>query len=230
MYPCLPRGPKLAARRTDRVPDDNAAPVRFRYGNTERQVLPKPRSPTRHLGHRCTWTGTAGLVDLALAELLPRPPSSAAGSTRDQTCCRRCEVRAPRAESPGGDLRADDKTPAQQAAKAFGQAYGGFSDGRREDRGGSGRAACVVRPSGQTLDLPAHDEPDRVEVRHRPPPDEAHQGPGSRAGELARAFKGIEAAQTRWRVVNALYLVAWAHRIHHRHRGARLHAARLCNG
>ena len=46
-------------------------------------------------------------------------------------------------------------------------------------------------------------EPDRVHLRHRPTPHESPAGPGSRAAGLAMAFKLIEAAQDRWRAVNA---------------------------
>ena len=42
-------------------------------------------------------------------------------------------------------------------------------------------------------------------VRHR---SKVTKGPGSRAAGLAMAFKLIEAAQTRWRAVNAPHLVA----------------------
>jgi hypothetical protein len=42
-------------------------------------------------------------------------------------------------------------------------------------------------------------------VRHR---TKVTRGPGSRAAGLAMAFKLIEAAQDRWRAVNAPHLVA----------------------
>ena len=42
-------------------------------------------------------------------------------------------------------------------------------------------------------------------VRHR---SKVTKGPGSRAAGLAMAFKLIEAAQSRWRAVNAPHLVA----------------------
>jgi len=42
-------------------------------------------------------------------------------------------------------------------------------------------------------------------VRHR---SKVTKGPGSRAAGLAMAFKLIEAAQSRWRSVNAPHLVA----------------------
>jgi hypothetical protein len=42
-------------------------------------------------------------------------------------------------------------------------------------------------------------------VRHR---TKITRGPGSRAAGLARAFKLIESAQTRWRAVNGAHVVA----------------------
>jgi len=42
-------------------------------------------------------------------------------------------------------------------------------------------------------------------VRHR---SKVTKGPGSRAAGIAMAFKLIEAAQARWRAVNAPHLVA----------------------
>jgi len=39
-------------------------------------------------------------------------------------------------------------------------------------------------------------------------PTKVTKGPGSRAGGLAMAYKLIESAQTRWRMVNAPHLVA----------------------
>jgi hypothetical protein len=60
----------------------------------------------------------------------------------------------------------------------------------------------------RALGAPAHDELDRVHLRHGQAPDQGHQGPGSRAAGLAMAFKLIESAQDRWRAVNAPHLVA----------------------
>jgi hypothetical protein len=69
-----------------------------------------------------------------------------------------------------------------------------------------------ARSVGYAIDLalgpPAHDEPDRIDVRDGKAPDQDHQGPGSRAAGLAVAFKLIESAQDRWRAVNAPHLVA----------------------
>lgn len=43
---------------------------------------------------------------------------------------------------------------------------------------------------------------------HGQAPNQVTKGPGSRAAGLAMAFKLLEAAQDRWRVVNAPHLVA----------------------
>jgi hypothetical protein len=53
-----------------------------------------------------------------------------------------------------------------------------------------------------------HLEPHRVDVRYRAASNPRDQRPGSRAAGLAMAFKLIEAAQDRWRAVNAPHLVA----------------------
>jgi hypothetical protein len=51
-------------------------------------------------------------------------------------------------------------------------------------------------------------EPDRVDLRHRPPSAAGHQGARIAAAGVAMAFKLIESAQQRWRAVNAPHLVA----------------------
>ena len=60
-------------------------------------------------------------------------------------------------------------------------------------------------PVNDVTDTPrAAPDNDREHVRHRPAPDaRSPAGPGSRAAGLAMAFKLIEAAQDRWRAVNA---------------------------
>jgi hypothetical protein len=55
----------------------------------------------------------------------------------------------------------------------------------------------------------AHHEPDRVDLRDRPVAAAVTKGPGSRAAGVAMAFKLIESAQRRWRLVNAPHLVAF---------------------
>lgn len=59
------------------------------------------------------------------------------------------------------------------------------------------------------LDPPAHDEPHRIYFRDSAFEEQGHQGAGL-AGGRARdgAFKLIEAAEARWRAVNAPHLVA----------------------
>jgi hypothetical protein len=47
----------------------------------------------------------------------------------------------------------------------------------------------------------------RVDLRHRSALGHSHQGPGRTVG-VAMAFKVIESAQQRWRMVNAPHLVA----------------------
>jgi transposase-like protein len=50
--------------------------------------------------------------------------------------------------------------------------------GRREDHRGPRRAAGLLRLPRRALGASAHDQPDRVDLRHRPAPHEGHQGPG----------------------------------------------------
>jgi hypothetical protein len=48
----------------------------------------------------------------------------------------------------------------------------------------------------------------RIHLRHGATPDEGHQGTRVRAAGLVMAYKLIDAAQARWRAVNAPHLVA----------------------
>ncbi|WP_256804951.1 IS256 family transposase [Frankia sp. ACN10a] len=104
---------------------------------------------------------------------------------------------------------AEDKTHARQAAKTFAAAYGAKFP----------KAAAKVADDLDVLlafyDYPAEHwvhlrttnpiESTFATVRHR---TRVTKGPGSRAAGLAMAFKLIEAAQARWRAVNAPHLVA----------------------
>jgi putative transposase len=104
---------------------------------------------------------------------------------------------------------AEDREHAVQAAAAFEQAYGAKFP----------KATAKVTKELDTLlafyDYPAEHwvhlrtsnpiESTFATVRHR---TRITKGPGSRAAGLAMAFKLIEAAQTRWRAVNAPHLVA----------------------
>ena len=70
-------------------------------------------------------------------------------------------------------------------------------------------APGVLRLPRRALGSPTHHEPDRVDLRHRQRlRQRVTKGPGSRAAGIAMAFKLFEAAQHRWRTVNAPHLVA----------------------
>jgi hypothetical protein len=58
------------------------------------------------------------------------------------------------------------------------------------------------------LATPEDQQPDRIHLLAGPGADPRDQGPGSKAAGLAMAFKLLEAAQDRWRVVNGPHLVA----------------------
>jgi transposase-like protein len=104
---------------------------------------------------------------------------------------------------------AEDKRHALDAVKAFEAAYGAKF----------GKAVAKVTDDLEELlafyDYPAEHwvhlrttnpiESTFATVRHR---TQVTKGPGSRAAGLAMAFKLIEAAQARWRAVNAPHLVA----------------------
>jgi transposase-like protein len=78
---------------------------------------------------------------------------------------------------------AEDKPHALAAVKAFDAAYGAkFPKGRREDHRRRGGAAGLLRLPRRALGAPAHDEPDRVHLRHGQAPDQGHQGPGLAGG------------------------------------------------
>ena len=81
--------------------------------------------------------------------------------------------------------------------KKFEVAYGAkFPEGRRQDHRGRRRAAGVLRLPGRALDPPAHDQPDRVDVRHgQAARTKVTKGHGSKAAGLAMAFKLIESAR-----------------------------------
>jgi transposase-like protein len=104
---------------------------------------------------------------------------------------------------------AEDKTHAYAAVKAFEAAYGAKFP----------KAVAKITDDLEVLlavyDFPAEHwihlrttnpiESTFATVRHR---TKVTRGPGSRAAGLAMAFKLIQAAQTRWRAVNAPHLVA----------------------
>jgi transposase-like protein len=102
---------------------------------------------------------------------------------------------------------AEDKDHARKAVKAFAAAYGRSSP-RPPPRSPRMRRNCwrsmTTRPSTGCICGPRI-ESTFATVRHR---TKVTKGPGSRAAGPAMAFKLIEAAQDRWRAVNAPHLVA----------------------
>jgi transposase-like protein len=147
----------------------------------------------------------------ALREVFP--------ATREQRCWvhKTANVLAalPKSAHPGAKKHlaeiwnAEDKTHALDAARAFEAAYGAKFP----------KAVAKVTGELDTLlafyDFPAEHwqhlrttnpiESTFATVRHR---TRVTRGPGSRAAGLAMAFKLLEAAQARWRAVNAPHLVA----------------------
>jgi transposase-like protein len=104
---------------------------------------------------------------------------------------------------------AEDKTHAQAAVKAFEAAYGAkFPKAVAKITGDLDQLlAFYDYPCEHWVHLRTTNpiESTFATVRHR---SKITKGPGSRAAGLAMAFKLIEAAQDRWRAVNAPHLVA----------------------
>ena len=120
------------------------------------------------------------------------------------------EVAHPGAKKALAEIwNAEDKRHALAAATGLrGRLRGEVPQGRREDHRRPRGAARVLRLPRRALGPPAHHEPHRVDLRDRPAPDEDHPRAGLKAAGLAMAYKLIEAAQARWRAVNAPHLVA----------------------
>jgi transposase-like protein len=104
---------------------------------------------------------------------------------------------------------AEDKDHARQAAKTFDAAYGAkFPKAAAKITGDLDQLlAFYDYPAEHWVHLRTTNpiESTFATVRHR---SKVTKGPGSRAAGLAMAFKLIEAAQDRWRAVNAPHLVA----------------------
>ena len=110
-----------------------------------------------------------------------RPESSAAGSTRSPTFSVRCpSLRIPGAKKALAEIwNAEDKHARPRRGEGLrGRLRREVPQGRREDHRRPRRAARVLRLPRRALDPPAHHEPDRVDLRHRPAPDEDHPRPG----------------------------------------------------
>ena len=104
---------------------------------------------------------------------------------------------------------AEGKDHARAAVKAFGAAYGAKLPKAAAKITGDldELLAFYGYPAGHWVHLRTTNpiEPTFATVRHR---TKVTKGPGSRAAGLAMAFKLIEAAQDRWRAINAPHLVA----------------------
>ena len=129
----------------------------------------------------------------ALREVFPE--------TREQRCWfhKTANVLAalPKSAHPGAKKAlaeiwgAEDKPHARAAVKAFERRLRReVPQGHREDHRRRGGAAGVLRLPVRALGAPAHDQPDRVHLRHGPAPDQGHQGPGLAGG---RAGDGVQA-------------------------------------
>ena len=140
----------------------------------------------------------------------PTRRSSAAGFTRSRTCSTRCRSPHPGAKKALAEIwQAEDKDHARAAASAF----AGECDVKWP------KAAAKITDDLDVL-LAFYDyqaehwihlrtinpiESTFATVRLR---QRATKGPGSHAAGVAMAFKLIEAARARWRMVNAPHLVA----------------------
>jgi transposase-like protein len=146
----------------------------------------------------------------ALREVFP--------GTREQRCWFRkiASVLAalPKSAHPGAKAlaeiwNAEDRAHGLAAARAFEAAYGAkFPKAAAKISGDLGQLlAFYDYPAEHWVHLRTTNpiESTFSTVRHR---SKVTKGPGSRAAGLAMAFKLIEAAQDRWRAVNAPHLVA----------------------
>jgi hypothetical protein len=111
---------------------------------------------------------------------------------QDRQCSRgSAEVSASWSEAPwprSGTLRTASTPAARWPLSSWPT---GRSSARRPRR--HRRAPGLLRLPGRALGAPAHHEPDRVDLRHRPAPDQGHQGPwleGRRPGHGLQADRG----------------------------------------
>ena len=91
---------------------------------------------------------------------------------------RATEVGVPRREGRAGrDLGRRGQDPRDQGGEGLRRRLRReVAQGRRQDHRSSGCAAGVLRLPRRALDPPAHHEPDRVDLRHRPAAAAGHQG------------------------------------------------------
>jgi len=79
----------------------------------------------------------------------------------------------------------------------------------------------IAKQQLTALIIPTAQDNDGVDLRDRPASHEGHQGARLEGGRAGDAFKLIEAAQARWRAVNAPHLVVLVRA------GARFEAGKL---
>jgi Transposase and inactivated derivatives len=154
--------------------------------------------------------GALGILECA-ARGVPGDPRAALLVPQDIECsCRAAEVGAPGAKKALAEIwNAEDKSHARDAVKEFESTYGAKFP----------KAVAKISDDVEQLlafyDFPAEHwihlrttnpiESTFATVRNR---SKITKGPGSRAAGIAMAYKLIEAAQSRWRAVNAPHLVA----------------------
>ncbi len=141
----------------------------------------------------------------------PRPASSAAGSTRSATYCRRCpsppSPAAKKAMARDLERRGPRPRPTRRRRVRSPTAPSSPRPSRRSSDDQDELLAFYDFPAEHWIHLRTTNpiESTFATVRHR---EQGHQRPGSKAAGVAIAFKLIEAAQARWRAVNAPHLVA----------------------
>src|SRR5262245_20016419 len=111
---------------------------------------------------------------------IPRDTRAALLVPQDRQRARRAaQVRASRREeSPGRDLERRGQTTRSGRREGLRRRLRSqVSEGGRQDHQRPRRAAGVLRLPRPALDPPAHHQPDRVDLRHRPAPSARHQRP-----------------------------------------------------
>jgi len=97
-------------------------------------------------------------------------------------------------EGPGADLGSRRQGPRPRCGEGVRcRLRREVPQGRREDHRRYRGAAGVLRLPVRALGAPAHHQPDRIDLRHGPAPDQGHQGPGlagGRAGHGVQAHRG----------------------------------------
>ena len=142
---------------------------------------------------------------------VPRDPGAAVLVPQDRRMCLpRCRSRRTRGDQgDAGNLQRRGQRPRQGRGQGVqDRLRHEVPEGRREDHRRRRRVAEFYNyPAEHWVHLRTTNpiESTFATVRHR---SKVTKGPGSRAAGLAMAFKLIEAAQARWRAVNAPHLVA----------------------